>query len=122
MGQFQFLGCYPLGVGAELVECPDFVAVEQRMEQQSEAAGAEQDQVFAAMHGQLREADYGNRRVLIVDAATGKYVGHFGAYGQNPVMGENGGGPDVGEGVSSWPAEFKRGEMKPKIFRSPVPC
>jgi DNA-binding beta-propeller fold protein YncE len=37
---------------------------------------------------------YGNRRVLIVDAATGKYVGHFGAYGQNPVMGENGGGPD----------------------------
>ena len=46
---------------------------------------------------------YGNRRVLIVDAATGKYVGHFGAYGQNPVMGENGGGPDVGEGVSSWP-------------------
>src|SRR5271169_3339600 len=28
---------------------------------------------------------YGNRRVLIVDAATGKYAGHFGAYGQNPV-------------------------------------
>ena len=36
---------------------------------------------------------YGNRRVLIVDAATGKYTGHFGAYGQNPVMGENGGRP-----------------------------
>ena len=35
---------------------------------------------------------YGNRRVLIVDAATGKYVGHFGAYGQNPVVGENSGG------------------------------
>ncbi len=35
---------------------------------------------------------YGNRRVLIVDAATGKYVGHFGAYGQNPVVGEHGGG------------------------------
>jgi hypothetical protein len=65
---------------------------------------------------------YGNRRVLIVDAATGKYVGHFGAYGQNPVMGENGGGPDVGEGTSSWPAEYKRGEMKPKFFRSPVHC
>ena len=32
---------------------------------------------------------YGNRRVLIVDAATGKYVGHFGAYGQNPVDAEN---------------------------------
>jgi len=67
---------------------------------------------------------YGNRRVLIVDAATGKYVGHFGAYGQNPVMGENGGGPgeDVGEGTSSWPAEFKLGDMKPKFFRSPVHC
>src|SRR5438132_2213173 len=35
---------------------------------------------------------YGNRRVLIVDAATGKYVGHFGAYGQNQVQGENGRG------------------------------
>jgi DNA-binding beta-propeller fold protein YncE len=65
---------------------------------------------------------YGNRRVLIVDAATGKYVGHFGAYGQNPVMGENGGGADAGEGTSSWPAEYKRGEMKPKFFRSPVHC
>ena len=67
---------------------------------------------------------YGNRRVLIVDAATGKYVGHFGAYGQNPVMGENGAGPgeDIGEGTSSWPAEYKRGEMKPKFFRSPVHC
>ena len=28
---------------------------------------------------------YGNRRVLIVDADTGKYIGHFGAYGNNPV-------------------------------------
>jgi hypothetical protein len=28
---------------------------------------------------------YGNRRVLIVDADTGKYIGHFGAYGSNPV-------------------------------------
>ena len=28
---------------------------------------------------------YGNRRVLIVDANTGKYIGHFGAYGNNPV-------------------------------------
>ena len=27
---------------------------------------------------------YGNRRVLIVDAATGKYIGHFGAYGRIP--------------------------------------
>jgi NHL repeat-containing protein len=81
---------------------------------------------------------YGNRRVLIVDAATGKYVGHFGAYGQNPVVGENGGvappsggvgggapasaAEDVGEGVGTWPAEYKAGQMKPKFFRSPVHC
>jgi DNA-binding beta-propeller fold protein YncE len=65
---------------------------------------------------------YGNRRVLIVDAATGKYVGHFGAYGQNPVVGENGGGADAGENAGSWPADFKKGEMKPKFFRSPLHC
>jgi hypothetical protein len=65
---------------------------------------------------------YGNRRVLIVDAATGKYVGHFGAYGQNPVEGENGGDADVGEGAGSWPADFKAGNMKVKFFRSPVHC
>ncbi len=60
---------------------------------------------------------YGNRRVLIVDAATGKYVGHFGAYGQNPVVGENG-----GAGAGSWAADFKAGNMKPKFFRSPLHC
>jgi DNA-binding beta-propeller fold protein YncE len=65
---------------------------------------------------------YGNRRVLIVDAATGKYVGHFGAYGQNPVIGENGGGEDAGEGAGSWPSDFKAGNLKPKFFRSPVHC
>jgi DNA-binding beta-propeller fold protein YncE len=67
---------------------------------------------------------YGNRRVLIVNAATGKYIGHFGAYGQNPVAGENGRGRggDTGEGVGSWPADFQKGEMKPKFFRSPLHC
>jgi hypothetical protein len=65
---------------------------------------------------------YGNRRVLIVDAATGKYVGHFGAYGQNPVAGENGGGADLGESAGSWPDDYKRGDLKPKFFRSPVHC
>jgi len=65
---------------------------------------------------------YGNRRVLIVDAATGKYVGHFGAYGQNPVVGENGGGEDVGEGAGSWPSDYKAGNLKPKFFRSPLHC
>jgi len=65
---------------------------------------------------------YGNRRVLIVNAATGKYVGHFGAYGQNPVIGENGGGEDVGEGAGTWRDDFKAGNMQPKFFRSPVHC
>jgi DNA-binding beta-propeller fold protein YncE len=65
---------------------------------------------------------YGNRRILIVDAATGKYVGHFGAYGQNPVKGDVVAGADAGEGAGEWPADFQRGEMKPKFFRSPVHC
>jgi hypothetical protein len=70
---------------------------------------------------------YGNRRVLIVDAASGKYVGHFGAYGQNPVVGENGetgqrGGGELGEGAGSWPEDYKAGRLTPKFFRSPVHC
>jgi NHL repeat len=66
---------------------------------------------------------YGNRRVLIVNAATGKYVGHFGAYGQNPVEGEGGGrGANLGEGVGPWAADFRKGEMKPNFFRSPLHC
>jgi DNA-binding beta-propeller fold protein YncE len=63
---------------------------------------------------------YGNRRVLIVDAATGKYIGHFGAYGQNPVVGENGG--DDGEGVGPWAADFRKGALKPQFYRSPLHC
>ena len=65
---------------------------------------------------------YGNRRVLIVNSATGKYVGHFGAYGQSPVVGENAGGENVGEDAGSWPDDFKAGNLKPKFFRSPVHC
>jgi DNA-binding beta-propeller fold protein YncE len=61
---------------------------------------------------------YGNRRVLVVDAATGKYIGHFGAYGQNPVVGES---TDPAYG-GAWAADFRRGEMKPKYFRSPLHC
>jgi DNA-binding beta-propeller fold protein YncE len=65
---------------------------------------------------------YGNRRVLIVDAATGKYIGHFGAYGQNPVDAENTVIGDAGYEVGLWAAEFDKGQMKPKIFRSPLHC
>jgi DNA-binding beta-propeller fold protein YncE len=65
---------------------------------------------------------YGNRRILIVDAATGKYVGHFGAYGQNPVQGENSGGAELGEDAGSWPGDYRKGQLKPKFFRSPLHC
>jgi DNA-binding beta-propeller fold protein YncE len=65
---------------------------------------------------------YGNRRVLIVDAATGKYVGHFGAYGQNPVDGEGDVTPNVGYDSGPWMADFQKGNMKPKFFRSPLHC
>jgi len=64
---------------------------------------------------------YGNRRVLLVDAATGKYIGHFGAYGQNPVLNENS-NVDTGEAASGWSDEYRRGEMKPKFFRTPMHC
>ena len=44
------------------------------------------DMVVDPKTNHLYVADgYGNRRILIVDADTGKYVGHFGAYGSNPV-------------------------------------
>jgi hypothetical protein len=65
---------------------------------------------------------YGNRRVLIVDAATGKYVGHFGAYGQNPVDAENTVIGDAGYEVGLWAAEFDKGQSKPTFFRSPLHC
>ena len=65
---------------------------------------------------------YGNRRVLIVDAATGKYVGHFGAYGQNPVRGRDPANANAGEGAGPWAADYRRGETKPRFFRSPLHC
>jgi DNA-binding beta-propeller fold protein YncE len=59
---------------------------------------------------------YGNRHVLIVDAATGKYIGHFGAYGNNPV-------DDAGARASgTWIADYTKGNKKPPFFRTPVHC
>ena len=65
---------------------------------------------------------YGNKRVLIADAETGKYIGHFGAYGQNPVPDDPSTSTESGEGVGPWAADFRRGEMKPKFFRNPLHC
>lgn len=59
---------------------------------------------------------YGNRRVLIVDAATGKYLGHFGAYGNNPV-------DDAGaRAAGTWIEDSLKGNKKPPFFRNPVHC
>ena len=59
---------------------------------------------------------YGNRRVLIVDANTGKYIGHFGAYGNNPV--DDAGAKAAGE----WMNDYTKGNKKPAFFRNPVHC
>ena len=64
---------------------------------------------------------YGNRRILIVDAATGHYIGHFGAYGQNPVEDDPTSGV-ADTDVTSWAADYRAGNMKPMFFRSPVHC
>ena len=61
---------------------------------------------------------YGNRRVLIVDAATGKYIGHFGAYGQNPVVGENGG--DDGRGRRAVGGRLPEGRAEARVLPEPV--
>src|SRR5579871_3839604 len=59
---------------------------------------------------------YGNRHVLIVDADTGKYIGHFGAYGNNPV-------DDAGaKAAGTWIADYTSGNKKPAFFRNPVHC
>ena len=59
---------------------------------------------------------YGNRRVVIVDAATGKYIGHFGAYGNNPVDDK------AAAAAGPWMNDFTKGNMKPAFFRTPVHC
>ena len=59
---------------------------------------------------------YGNRHVLIVDADSGKYIGHFGAYGNNPV-------DDAGsKAAGPWIADYTNGRKKPPFFRTPVHC
>jgi DNA-binding beta-propeller fold protein YncE len=59
---------------------------------------------------------YGNRRVLIVDAGTGKYIGHFGAYGNNPVD------DAAAKAAGAWIEDYTKGNKKPAFFRNPVHC
>ena len=59
---------------------------------------------------------YGNRRIVILDATTGKYIGHFGAYGSNPI-------DDAAAKASGrWPDDLAAGRNKPAFFRNPVHC
>ncbi|HEY0234187.1 MAG TPA: hypothetical protein VGC86_03890 [Afipia sp.] len=75
------------------------------------------DMVVDPKTNRLYVADgYGNRRILVVDADTGKYIGHFGAYGNNPV-------DDAGAAAAgTWPESFAKGNKKPAFFRNPVHC
>jgi NHL repeat len=58
---------------------------------------------------------YGNHRVVVVDADTGEYKRHWGAYGQNPV-------DDVAaEAVGDY-AEDRDAGVTPAQFRNPVHC
>ena len=75
------------------------------------------DMVVDPATNRLYIADgYGNRRVLIVDANTGKYIGHFGAYGNNPV--DDG----AAKAAGPWIADYSKGNKKPAFFRNPVHC
>lgn len=59
---------------------------------------------------------YGNRRILVVDADTGSYIGHFGAYGNNPIDDR------TAAAAGPWMADYSRGNRKPSFFRTPVHC
>jgi DNA-binding beta-propeller fold protein YncE len=75
------------------------------------------DMVVDPATNRLYVADgYGNRRVLIVDADTGKYIGHFGAYGNNPVDDR------AAAAAGPWIADYTKGNKKPAFFRNPVHC
>src|ERR1700729_1802657 len=75
------------------------------------------DMVVDAKTNRLYVADgYANRRVLIVDADSGKYIGHFGAYGNNPVDDK------AAAAAGPWFEASVKGDKKPVFFRNPVHC
>jgi DNA-binding beta-propeller fold protein YncE len=75
------------------------------------------DMVVDPRTNRLYIADgYGNRRVLIVDADSGKYIGHFGAYGNNPVDDK------AAAAAGPWFEASVKGDKKPAFFRNPVHC
>jgi DNA-binding beta-propeller fold protein YncE len=75
------------------------------------------DMVVDPTTNRLYVADgYGDRRVLIVDANTGKYIGHFGAYGNDPID------DAAAKAAGPWIADYSKGNKKPAFFRNPVHC
>jgi DNA-binding beta-propeller fold protein YncE len=75
------------------------------------------DMVVDSATNRLYVSDgYGNRRVLIIDSNTGKYIGHFGAYGNNPVD------DAAAKAAGPWMADYSKGNKKPAYFRNPVHC
>ncbi len=75
------------------------------------------DMVVDPATDRLYVADgYGNRRVLILDAQTGRYIGHFGAYGNNPVDDAS------AKTAGTWIEDLTKGSRKPAFFRNPVHC
>jgi len=75
------------------------------------------DMVVDPATNRLYVADgYGNRRILIADAETGKYIGHFGAYGSNPID------DAAAKAAGPWMADYSKGNKKPAFFRNPVHC
>jgi NHL repeat len=58
---------------------------------------------------------YGNHRIVVVDADTGEYKRHWGAYGQNPV-------DDVAADAVGPYAEDRDAGVTPAHFRNPVHC
>ncbi len=59
---------------------------------------------------------YGNRRIVIVNADTGEYIGRFGAYGNNPID------DAAAKAAGRWPDARAAGHTKPAFFRNPVHC
>jgi DNA-binding beta-propeller fold protein YncE len=60
---------------------------------------------------------YGNNRVVAVDAESGQYVGHFGAYGQNPVD------DDLADNSGTFAEDLAAEDSpRPGFFRNPVHC
>ena len=48
---------------------------------------------------------------LIADANTGKYIGHFGAYGNNPIDDE------AARAAGPWMNDYTKGNKKPAFFQ-----